>query len=81
MVSVIIAAHNEEAVIGGCLDALQRQGVPGLQIIVSANGCTDATAAVAAAHGATVIDRAEPGKAGALNAADRIAAGYPRVYL
>lgn len=81
MVSVIIAAHNEEAVIGGCLDALRHQGVAGLEVIVSANGCTDATAAVAAAHGATVIDRAEPGKAGALNAAEAVAASYPRVYL
>lgn len=81
MVSVIIAAHNEEAVIGRCLDALARQEVPGLQMIVSANGCTDQTAAVAAAHGATVIDRPEPGKAGALNAAEEVAADYPRIYL
>lgn len=81
MVSVIIAAHNEESVIGACLDALAAQHVPGLQVIVSANGCHDRTAEVAAAHGATVVDRAEPGKAGALNAAERIATSFPRVYL
>ncbi len=81
MVSVIIAAHNEQAVIGACLDALHRQGVEDLQVIVSANGCTDRTADVAAAHGATVIDRPEPGKAGALNAAEAVATSFPRVYL
>lgn len=81
MVSVIIAAHNEEAVIGACLDALARQGVPRLQVIVSANGCSDGTAAIAVAHGATVVERTEPGKAAALNAAERVATSYPRVYL
>jgi glycosyltransferase involved in cell wall biosynthesis len=82
MVSVIIAAHNEESVIGSCLDALRDQRTTAqLQVIVSANGCSDRTAEVAAAHGATVVDRAEPGKPGALNAAERIATSFPRVYL
>lgn len=82
MVSVIIAAYNEEAVIGRCLDALRGQQNGGqLQIIVSANGCSDRTAAVAAAHGATVIDRVEPGKSAALNAADEVATSFPRIYL
>lgn len=82
MVSVVIAAYNEEAVIGRCLDALRdQQNVGPLQIIVSANGCTDRTAAVAAARGATVVDRAEPGKPAALNAAEEIATSFPRIYL
>jgi glycosyltransferase involved in cell wall biosynthesis len=82
MVSVIIAAHNEESVIGRCLDALRDQRTTAeLQVIVSANGCSDRTAEVAAAHGATVVDSAEPGKPGALNAAERIATSFPRVYL
>ena len=82
MASVIIAAHNEEALIGRCLDALRDQRTAAaLQIIVSANGCTDRTAEVAASRGATVIDRSESGKAGALNAAERIATSFPRVYL
>lgn len=81
MVSVIIAAHNEEAVIGRCLDALGRQDVSGLDVIVSANGCRDRTATVAAAHGARVVDREEPGKAAALNAAERVATSFPRLYL
>jgi glycosyltransferase involved in cell wall biosynthesis len=69
-------------VLGACLDALLAQADPGaLQIIVSANGCTDDTAGVARRRGATVVERAEPGKPGALNAADDVAVGFPRVYL
>jgi glycosyltransferase involved in cell wall biosynthesis len=82
VVSVIIAAHNEEAVIGGCLDALLGQrGGAHLEIIVSANGCTDRTAQIAAERGVTVVDRAERGKSGALNAGDSVARSFPRVYL
>jgi glycosyltransferase involved in cell wall biosynthesis len=81
--SVVIAAHNEAAVIGRCLDALQAGAEPGeFDIVVAANGCTDATAQVAAAHsGVRVLDLPAPGKVAALNAGDEIAAGYPRVYL
>jgi glycosyltransferase involved in cell wall biosynthesis len=79
---VIIAAYNEEAVIGPCLDALRAQDITTpLEIIVSANGCSDRTAEVAAAHGAIVIDRTEPGKPAALNAAEEIASSFPRIYL
>ncbi|WP_426184793.1 glycosyltransferase [Microbacterium sp. TWP3-1-2b2] len=80
MISVIIAAHDEEAVIGRCLDALAGGGLP-MQTIVSANGCTDATAEIARARNATVVERAEPGKSGAVNAAERVATRFPRVYL
>src|SRR6266545_1771614 len=49
--SVVIAAHNEEAVIGRCLDALLADVPPGtLDVTVVANGCIDATAEVAAAR-------------------------------
>jgi len=80
MVTVIIAAHNEEAVIERCLGALHRGGTR-MQIIVSANGCTDATAALARSLNTTVVERAEPGKTAALNAAEEVAASFPRVYL
>lgn len=80
--TVVIAAHNEEQVINATLDALLAQSAPGeLQVIVSANGCTDRTAAVAQRSGVLVIDRPEAGKAGALNAGDQAADGYPRIYL
>ena len=82
MTSVVIAAHNEEAVIARCLKALSnQQGVGGLQVVVAANGCTDKTAAVARAHGADVVETDIAGKANALNLADEVATGYPRIYL
>lgn len=82
MPSIVIAAHNEENVIGQSLDALLGQAAPaGIEVIVSANGCTDRTVAVATRPGVTVIDRPEPGKAAALNAGDSAAVGFPRIYL
>jgi glycosyltransferase involved in cell wall biosynthesis len=77
--SVVIAAHNEEAVIGRCLEALTGQG---LDITVVANGCTDRTAEVARQYaGVRVLDLPQPGKANALNEGDAVAVGFPRVYL
>jgi glycosyltransferase involved in cell wall biosynthesis len=81
MPSIVIAAHNEEAVIEACIDALERQVDDGTEIVVSANGCTDRTAEIARARGAIVVDRPEPGKAGALNAGDEAASSFPRIYL
>ena len=83
MASVIIAAHDEEAVIGACLAALGEQtGLTELlEIVVSANACTDATAEIARATGALVVDRPEPGKAAALNAGEALVVAFPRIYL
>nr|WP_296068241.1 glycosyltransferase [uncultured Actinoplanes sp.] len=82
MTSVVIAAHNEAAVIGRCLDSLLAGAAPGeFDVTVAANGCTDDTAKVAAERGVRVVDLPEAGKAGALNAGDDAAAGFPRVYL
>jgi glycosyltransferase involved in cell wall biosynthesis len=81
--SVVIAAHNEAAVIGRCLDALLADPPPGpFDVTVVANGCTDATVAVAATRpGVRVLSLPGPGKAGALNAGDEVAVGFPRLYL
>ncbi|GAA3579207.1 glycosyltransferase [Microlunatus spumicola] len=82
MVSVVIAAHDEAAVIERCLSALWAQeGVADLQVVVVANGCHDDTAAVAGRAGATVIDLPEPGKSAALVVGDAAARGFPRIYL
>lgn len=82
MTSVVIAAHNEAAVIGRCLDALLGEAAPGeFDVTVVANGCTDDTAAVAARPGVRVVDLATAGKAAALNAGDAASVGFPRVYL
>ncbi|HWS35696.1 MAG TPA: glycosyltransferase family 2 protein [Actinoplanes sp.] len=83
MTSIVIAAHNEAAVIGRCLDALLQDAAPGeFDITVVANGCTDDTASVAAQRtGVRIVDLERPGKAPALNAGDDVAEGFPRVYL
>lgn len=82
MTSVVIAAHNEEAVIGRCLEALSKQRLgTELDVVVVANGCVDQTATIARLHDAKVVETDEPGKANALNLADEVALGYPRIYL
>jgi glycosyltransferase involved in cell wall biosynthesis len=91
--SVIIAARNEAAMIGRCLDALLAQDpVPGgsVEVIVVANACTDATADRARAAGPgftargwrlSVIELARGGKLGALRAGEAEARGAALVYL
>jgi hypothetical protein len=81
--SIVIAAHNEAAVIGRCLDALLAgAGEDEFDVTVVANGCTDSTAQVAAARpDVRVVDLPEPGKTAALNVGDVMATGFPRVYL
>ncbi|AGZ41482.1 glycosyltransferase [Actinoplanes friuliensis] len=83
MTSIVIAAHNEAAVIGRCLDALLADAAPGeFDVTVVANGCTDDTAAVASARpGVRVVELETAGKVPALNAGDAVAVGFPRVYL
>jgi glycosyltransferase involved in cell wall biosynthesis len=105
MLSVIIPANNEEAYIGKCLEALlasdilERDAFPEprgqgqeqvMEIIVAANGCTDATEAVArryeadaAARGVrlTVLSIEKGCKLNALNEADRAARGTIRAYI
>jgi cellulose synthase/poly-beta-1,6-N-acetylglucosamine synthase-like glycosyltransferase len=70
-VTVVIPAHNEAASIGATLDSLGAQDPAPNRVIVVADNCTDATEAVARAHGAEVfvsVDNAHK-KAGALNQA------------
>ena len=83
MTSIVIAAHNEAAVIGRCLDALLAEAAPGeFDVTVVANGCTDITAAVASSRpGVRVLELPTAGKVAALNAGDEVAVGFPRVYL
>lgn len=92
VLSVIIPASNEAEYIGACLGALfASDPVPGgAEAVVVANGCQDATAEVArgfagqaeaAGWGLVVLDLAEGGKIGALNAGDAAAQGAARAYL
>jgi glycosyltransferase involved in cell wall biosynthesis len=82
MTSIVIAAHNEAAVIGRCLDSLLADVAPGqLDVIVVPNGCSDSTAEIARSRGVRVVEVAHANKAAALNAGDQAALGFPRIYL
>lgn len=95
MLSIIIPANNEEAYLPRCLDALEAQTLRattcgGVEVIVAANGCTDATVTIAQAAvprfsakgwDLHVLDIAQGSKSGALNQADATARGDMRAYL
>ncbi|WP_049570811.1 glycosyltransferase [Nonomuraea sp. SBT364] len=82
MVSVVIPAHNEEAVVASGLDTLLSAAEPGeFDVIVVANGCSDGTARAAARPGVRVLETATPGKAHALRLGDAACRTFPRVYL
>lgn len=70
-VAILIAAHNEEAVIEKTLNSARRL-VPAHQIFVASDGSSDATATIGRSWGANVLDlQPNRGKAGALSAAVR----------
>lgn len=84
MISIVIPAHNEEAVIAAGLRAMIDGVEPGeLDIIVVCNGCRDSTAAVARQVGGPirVIETEVASKTHALNLGDEAAAGFPRFYV
>jgi glycosyltransferase involved in cell wall biosynthesis len=93
MLSIIIPANNEEGYIAACLDALAATSpLPdtSVEIIVAANGCTDATVDIASSYepimaaqgwSLVVLDIPEGGKLNALNKADATAKGADRAYL
>jgi cellulose synthase/poly-beta-1,6-N-acetylglucosamine synthase-like glycosyltransferase len=65
---VVVAAHDEAAVIGGVVTDLMAQHYPGdhVRVVVVADRCTDDTATVARGAGAEVAERvAGPGGKGA----------------
>jgi hypothetical protein len=81
--AVIIPAHNEVAVLHRTLGALSVPLATGrVEVIVACNGCTDGTEEVArSVAGVRVIRVAEASKVAALNAGDRAASRWPRMYL
>ena len=62
--AVIVAAHNEHAVIGQLVDNLQQLNYPKnlYDIYVIADNCSDNTGEIAAAKGAIVETRVHPTK-------------------
>jgi hypothetical protein len=74
LVAVLIPCHNEEPTVGKVIDDFRRE-LPEALIVVVDNRSTDATAAVAAAHGATVLKEPRSGKGFAIaGMLDRVAA-------
>ncbi len=84
MLSIIIPAFNESAVIQRCCRAILDGAQPDeLEIIVVCNGCTDNTAELvkSVSEDIKVIETNVPSKSYALNLGDQHATGYPRFYI
>jgi glycosyltransferase involved in cell wall biosynthesis len=84
VISVIVPAHNEAAVIERSVRALVDGAAPGeIEVVVVCNGCSDATAEIARAFGepVRVIETDVPSKSNAMNLGDAAATGFPRIYL
>lgn len=91
MISIIIPANNEADHIGPCLEAvLASTDLDVAQVVVVANGCSDATVEIAEGYLAqaeakgwqlAVLDLPALGKMGALNAGDDAARYGMRAYL
>lgn len=83
--SVIVPAHNEEAVIGRCLRSIYAGAPIGRmpEVIVAANGCSDQTIerAIEAAPDAIILDLENASKVAAINQANAIATHVPRLIM
>jgi cellulose synthase/poly-beta-1,6-N-acetylglucosamine synthase-like glycosyltransferase len=67
----LVPAHNEELMIEGCVRSVLDMSYPedARHLVVIADNCTDATARLAAEHGAATLERVDPdfpGKPGAI---------------
>jgi GT2 family glycosyltransferase len=82
-VSVVIPAHDEEAVISAALAPLAGPASSGaLEVVVVCNGCTDRTADLARSlPGVRVLEIPTASKTAALVAGDAASTRWPRVYL
>jgi glycosyltransferase involved in cell wall biosynthesis len=84
MISIVMPAHNESAVIARSLTALIGEAPTGdLEIIVVCNGCSDNTAEIARRFTPTVkvMETDVASKANALNLGDSAATHFPRLYV
>ncbi len=64
--AVLIAARNEETVIGNLIESIKRQDYPAelVSVFVVADNCTDSTALAAREAGAAVYERFDTGRVG-----------------
>jgi hypothetical protein len=62
--TVVVPAHNEETLIGRCVQSIASSAGPGVDLVVIAHNCTDATAAEGKAAGARVLVLNDPDRKG-----------------
>jgi cellulose synthase/poly-beta-1,6-N-acetylglucosamine synthase-like glycosyltransferase len=62
--TILVPAHNAEALIGRCISSVLASGSSSTDVLVVAHNCTDATAERAAAAGAHVLILSDPKQAG-----------------
>lgn len=81
--SIVVPAHNEEAVIAANLRRLLDGSRPGeFDVVVVPNGCSDRTAELArTVDGVRVIESPRAGKVNALHLGDQACETFPRIYL
>jgi GT2 family glycosyltransferase len=73
--SVVVAAYNAEATLGGCLDSLRNLNYPDYETIVVDDGSTDSTANIAESSGVRALRIEHRGLAAARNAGIDAATG------
>jgi glycosyltransferase involved in cell wall biosynthesis len=82
LASVVIPAHNEESVLGRCLQVLLSDFASDeLDVVVVANACTDRTVEIAREAGVRVVETLTSGKANALRLGDAECVTFPRIYV
>jgi len=62
--AVVIPAHNEELLVGRCVQSVLKRAPAGLEVIVVAHNCSDSTAMEAESAGARVLLLNNPEQAG-----------------
>jgi glycosyltransferase involved in cell wall biosynthesis len=84
VISIVVPAHNESAVIGRLLESVTAGALPGeFDIVVVCNGCTDDTAEVVRRYApfVRVVETSVASKTHALNCGDQVCRGFPRFYV
>ena len=80
-ISVVVSTYNGAATLVETLPALQRLEYPDHEVIVVCDGCTDASADIARAHGFRVIETENRGLSSARNTGAEVATGEIVAYL